>query len=236
MVFVSKARTSSGRVTTFGLPVRSTVDLRERITNALEQCKCAKHMLARPTVGCKYNLKRLRSNLAHAMSLDVCFQPLTGYFPTNGNKEEKTFQNNPLWDSAPQRAYYKTKKFCSLLQPIVTHGYAANIAGDLLRLSINIWRMPLRHFDGLCRRISSKISEHAKRDSPQKSEAEERFVALSSNPVLRNRVYWFSRNQARRWRRAVASLMRSTSVELVRLAQWRCHFASLRGKSLSRKG
>jgi len=239
MVFVTNSRTSHGRTMAFGLLDRSTVDVRESIKHALDKCRRQKRRLAKPVVGkTEFPLKRLRSNLAHAMSLDVIFQPTVGFYPEVKRPKLKNFGNNPVWDNAPSGAYYKARRLCSLLQPIVTHGYDANIVPDLVRLSINVWRMSKRHFDGLLHRIAARIAAHAKRAFlPNKSpEAEEGFVALSSNPVLRNRVHWYSRCQIHYLTGRNVALRLSKKLELVQKALWRSHLGPLRGQMFTRKG
>lgn len=221
---MTKSRTRCGRTTTFGLLDRPMRMLGEDIRNALKECKRQKRLWQTPRTR-SYPLKKLRSNLAHVMSCDVIYQPLTGHY-RSVKTEPKKFGNNPVWDKAPAGAYYKARRLCPLLQPIVTHGYDANICHDLTRLSINIWRMPKKHFDGLLRRIRSKIaSSNNKRKKLQTKspEAVEGFVTLTTNPVLRDRVYWFTRNQANRSKNGRGPYGLTRSIWLARKAQWLSH-------------
>lgn len=189
--------------------------IRKNVASVFQQCAVRRRLLAKPATGnIDFPLKRLRSNLAHALLLDVAFQPVLAKSPNFKGKAKKLFAN-PVWDHAPDGAFYKAKRLCSLLQPLVTHGYNAKVEHELERLAINIWRMSKRHFDGLLRRIRSKIVLSSK--SP---EAVQGFVALSTNPILTNRVYWFSRDQRMCAKRAdVDACLLSTKVGLVRWAK-----------------
>jgi hypothetical protein len=197
----------SGRTSAFGLPMRPLSDIKSDINRCLASASRQREKLARPTTGV-YNLKRLRSNLAHAMLVDVIFQPVL-VKPKKASKSKLI--DNPIWDLAPKGAYYKAKRLCSLLQPIVTHGSKAPIGQDLVRLAINIWRMSKRHFDGLIRQIRSKIVKSASRP-----EALVRIGALTNNPVLSDRVFWYTRYQQKHPKGVDAAKLLSTNVEIVR--------------------
>lgn len=178
----------SGRDSAFGVPMCPPAQIRKDLRNVFTRCAAELRLLARPTTR-EFPLKKLRSNLAHALQCDVIFQPVLKTSSYRG--KAKNISPNPVWDSAPCGAFYKAKRLCSLLQPLVTHGFRANIEHELERLAINIWRMPKRHFDGLLRRIRSKIVLASK--SP---EAVQGFVTLSTNPILsKDRVFWFTRDQ-----------------------------------------
>lgn len=181
-----KGHKRSSRTTTFGLPNgKTTKDITNDVRNALKKCELFKLRLAKPNNRkFEFPLKRLRSDLAKAMCLDVV------YCKRSPGYHERYRKTNPEWGGM-QHSEYKANKVCNMLQPLVTHGFKANVVHDLVRLSINIWRMPKKGFNGLISRILSKIVFSSK--SP---EAELRFVALSSNPVLNHRVYWFARNQS----------------------------------------
>jgi len=134
----------------------------------------------------KFPERRLRSRLAHALDLDVLYQPI-------GWSKSKTglsyYKPNPMWDVAPKGAYYRARKVRSLLLPIVTIGYKANIVHDLERLAINIWQMHKSAFDGLIRRIYARLASSAKSDVFRKSpEATERLKPLTVNPLVTERV------------------------------------------------
>jgi len=178
----------SGRDSAFGVPMCPPARIRQDVRNVFTRCAAERRLLARPTTR-EYPLKRLRSDLAHALCLDVIFQPVLKPSPNFRGKAKKLF-SNPVWDHAPDGAYYKAKRLCSVLQPLVTHGFRAKIEHELERLAINVWRMSKRHFDGLIRRIRAKLVVASK--SP---EAVEDFVILTTNPVLRDRVFWFTRDQ-----------------------------------------
>jgi len=136
--------------------------------------------------------KRLRSRLAHAMQLDVLFQPIGWPKSKTGLKYYKP---NKIWDVAPKCAYYRARKVRTLLLPVVTAGFRAGIERDLARLAINIWRMHRKCFDGLIRRIYAKIASSAKSDAFKKSpEATVRWKTLTVNPLFTERVMWSNFN------------------------------------------
>jgi hypothetical protein len=194
MGFVLKARQHVGRTHTFGLPVRAASDIRKDIENVLQHSASKRRKQARPVLE-QFPVKRLRSNLADAMCCSVVFQRIAGVFRDRKSKKQE-FQNNPIWDLAPSGAYYKAKRLCSLLHACVSNGKPP-IERELTRLAINIWRMSKRAFDGLCRRVRSKIARYrlAVDNSEISPDAVLGFVALSTNPVLRNGVNWYSRYQ-----------------------------------------
>lgn len=218
MGFVLKARLSVGRTHIFGLPTRPTPQIGEDLRKHLHRCMREVRKLEYPTTS-SFPMKKLRSKLLNIMSCDVAFQPAAGYFRPKGEKV-KRFTNNPIWDMAPRGAFYKARRLCSLLQPIVTHGWKnPAIVRDLVRLSINIWRMPKRAFDGLCRRIRVELGNPPKveKSNSKRPDALERFRTLSNNPIISDRVYWYTGYQRREvgeppWQRLVAS----KKLELVR--------------------
>jgi len=228
---VTKSRTAVGRTTAFGLFDRPKRDLVRDLNKALQQCTLEKRKVSN-TPYRKFPIKRLRSNLLHAMSCDVVFQPVAGLF----DKEKKSrFCSNPVWDVAPNGAYYKAKRLCSLSHGIVMNGSNANIVQDLVRLSINIWTMPKRHFDGLCRRIKAKIACYIGSNTPVKSpEATERLSALTVNPDSVGER-WFARNHDKRHLGVDAGLRLSKKLECAQEALWLSHKRALRN-SLLRKG
>jgi len=158
----------------------------ERLRMALKKAKAESFKLAEPTTR-KYPLERLRRSIASAMALDVIFSPKiiaaeNSKWPNSRLPRYKRADISPVWKTAPQGAYYKTNRFCSLLHTLATSGWKANIVHDLVRLSINIWTMTKRSFDGLCHRILSRIyiASHEARSSP---DPVLRFGALSTNPI-----------------------------------------------------
>jgi len=198
----------------FGLLNKPTSDLGEEIRVHLNRCASKRRKLVRPTTE-EFPLKRLRSNLAHIMAVDVIFQPV-------GFDKAGKYQHNPIWDMAPNGAYYKAKRLCSLLHVIVTSGVHAPIVHDCVRLAINIWRMTKKSFDGLCRRIRSKIVKAPRALCNRKSpDALERFRTLSTNPILSDGVYWYTGYQQRKGDGdpTVQALLASHKLGKVRLGQ-----------------
>jgi hypothetical protein len=214
-----RVATGSSKAAAFGIPSVPLVDLRKGIKHALLRARQEVSRAQRPTIGA-FPMKRLRSNLAHAMSLDVVFQPVVRR-PAKGSANDgiKPIENNPIWDIAPDGAYYKAKRFCSLLNIIVTHGHRARILHDLERLAINIWRMPLQAFNGLIKSIRCKIGGAARHsDQRRRPEALEPFGRLTKRPVGNpDRVYVYQPRKIR-WKSEFSQLWLSTNVELVRLA------------------
>jgi hypothetical protein len=168
------------------------------------------------------------------MSCGVVFQRIAGVFRDRKSKKQE-FQNNPVWDMAPNGAYYKAKRLCSLLHACVSNGNPP-IERDLTRLAINIWRMSKRAFDGLCRRVRSKIVRYraAVENSEISPDAVLGFVALSTNPILTNRVNWYSRYQEYGFFRfRHEALLRSSSLELARMGKCLRHKRDLHADSSS---
>jgi hypothetical protein len=169
--------------------------------------------------------KRLRSRLAHALQLDVLFQPI-GW--TKAQTGLKVYKPNPIWDVAPKGAYYRARKARSLLLPVVTGGFRAHISHDLERLAINIWHMPRKAFDGLCHRITARIAASAKADKQQKSpEATERWRSLTVNPLFTERVLWSNYNHRAGYTAGLCRLRLSYQLGSARYAH-----AKLRGSDL----
>jgi hypothetical protein len=153
------------------------------------------------------------------MCLDVVYQKVGFYDDIENFPYGKA---NPIWDLAPKCAYYKAKKFCSLLNTLATEGFRAPILHDVERLSINIWRMTKKSYDSLLRLIRSKIVKAAEQPSFRRSpEAAERWGTLTANPICNpNRVYWYPARKMggdSQFRR----MCLSTDVELVRHALYR---------------
>jgi hypothetical protein len=163
--------------------------------------------------------------MAHALSLDVLFQPI-GW--TKAQTGLAYYKPNPIWDVAPNGAYYRARRARSLLLPIVTGGYRAHISHDLERLAINIWRMPRKAFDGLCHRILARIARSAKADKLQKSpEATERWRSLTVNPLFTERVMWSNYNHNAGYTAGLCRLRLSYKLGCARYAH-----AKLRGNDL----
>jgi hypothetical protein len=102
---------------------------------------------------------------------------------------------NPVWKVAPAGAFYKSKRLSSLMTDLVIHGtVGSNVTKDLLRLAIHVWRMPKRHFDGLCRRIRVRMIRYQNLNKPrERPEALKRFEALISNPPRKRGVKRYAR-------------------------------------------
>jgi hypothetical protein len=191
MGFVLKAR--SQRTSAFGLVCASVPDIRKDIHTALSRAVAETRLLAMPT-NKRFPLQRLRRIIAHSMRLDVLFsrrveklhintKPGTSFFPV-----KEVWGITPLWKVANKVHYYKADRICSMLHKLATLRRLPNgIVHDLVRLSIHIWTMTLSHFDGLCRRILSKIGKSliGIGSSP---DPVERMGTLSTNPVLTDRV------------------------------------------------
>jgi hypothetical protein len=109
----------------------------------------------------------------------------------------KVFDLSPVWKTAPPGALRKANKLCSLLHTVAVDGWKANISHLLERLSIQIWKMSLRDFNGVCRSIFARIAK-ASRETDFRSSPDplQRFGTLSNNPICNpNSVY---RNPMRR--------------------------------------
>jgi len=170
---------------------RTSQQLTDGVKKVLDLCRCEASKVDRNPFRV-FPEKRLRSRLANTLALDVLFQPI-GW--TKAKTGQKFYKNNPIWDVAPRGAYYRARRVRSLLLPIVTSGFRANIAHDLGRLAIHIWHMPRTAFDGLIRQIYAKIASSARADKIKKSpEATERWRSLTVNPLFTERVLWSNFN------------------------------------------
>jgi len=172
----------------------------------------------------KFPLDRLRKRFANILSLDVIFSRrlISCYrnskYPNSRLPVHKTWEISPVWKCAPRGAEVKANKLCSLLHTVVTDGWKANIVHDLVRLAINVWQMPMRHFNGLCRRILSRIHKSTSslrgKDHP---DPEVRFSALTSNPIGNAyRVYRLEKRKRRRVR------LRNGHLDLPIDLGWQC--------------
>lgn len=216
-----KARSSSyGRTTLFGFPNKSEKRLVEDLSHALEKCKDVSRPIHTNGELSKRS-KSLRSKLANAMTLSVIFQPSAGLY--DKVKKDKIVKN-PLWDSAPKGAYFKSRKTCQLLTEVAINGVSVEIVSLLKRLSIYIWKMPKRHFIGLCRKIRAKMAQAVKTaaSDTKSPEALKHFSMLIKNPSYA-RELWFTRNQenCRKYGR-YSALRTSTDVDLNALALSLC--------------
>jgi hypothetical protein len=190
----------------WGLLNRPEAEVGENLRKALCRAKDLVLQQAQPVSRKKFPLDRLRKRFAHIMSLDVIFSPrLTSRFendkyPNSRIPVRKVWEISPVWKCAPRGAEIKANKLCSLLHSIATDGWKANIVHDLVRLAINPWQMPMRHFNGLCRRILSRIHKSTSslrgKDHPDPAV---RFSALTANPI--GNAYRVSRLEKRKRRR-----------------------------------
>jgi hypothetical protein len=216
-------RGTCSRVTAFGLYNKPKALLRESVRDLLAEVRhhrCNAELSATR----RLPVKRLRNRLINAMSIHVACQPAQVedvYTKTHrdGSKSQvKTVKVNPIWVLAPRGAFYKAKRVCSLVTDIVMYGGNSVIAHDIERLAINIWRMSKGHFDGLCRRIRSKLAKSVETDNFRKSpETVKRFEALITNPLKKafKDEYRFSRNRICPHKKGYAAMRLSTKVENV---------------------
>jgi len=144
-------------------------------------------------------LQRAKSRLVKAMCLDVIYQPVTA---------------SHIWDLAPNDAFRRAKRLSSLLNEVTLFGHVAKVQRDLVRISINIWRMHKSAFNGVCRKLRSKISE-LHWTSPEAVEWQE---ALTTNPRLRARVHRCTPHRACRGRRCDLTVTCTRSRYLAELA------------------
>lgn len=176
------------RTSAFGLLNATNKQVRSDLERVLWSARAHAQRLKRPTTEL-YPLSRLRRDLAHALRMDVVFYPKVRektVYP-RPNSPMTVIDRTPVWKVAKSTDYKKAIKLSSLFTTIVKFGYKAKIVHDLVRLANLVWHLSLKDFSGLCRRILSKISYQLKveRSSPDPLE---RLVALSNNPILRNRV------------------------------------------------
>jgi len=186
MGFLLKGRRTTGA---WGLLNRPEKEVGEHLLKAFEKARASALEQAKPTMR-KFPLDRLRKRFANIMAIDVIFSRrlISCYrnsnWPNSRLPVNKSWEISPVWKCAPNGAERKANKLCTLLHTIVTDGWKANIVHDLVRLAINVWQMPMRHFNGLCRRILSRIHKSTSslrgQDQP---DPEVRFSALTSNPI-----------------------------------------------------
>lgn len=127
---------------------------------------------------------RAHRALIHSLSLDVILSPrLILDFPKWKVKKYKNsvlkrrWDIAPVWKTAPNSAWYRASRLSTLLVKVASVGHMANIAHDLLRLTIFCWKLTAKDFRGLCRRI-----EH--RCDVQLNLVELQFKQLPENALL----------------------------------------------------
>jgi hypothetical protein len=234
---VPKGTSRSGRTTAFGeinIPIGV---LKKNISHTIGMIRHEQCLSARSATRI-YPLQKIRSSLIKALCLDVVMQPVAAVQRhtkpntlRDGKHAKQTVVWNPLWDIAPKGAYYKSKKICSLVTHIASRVPPRKIAHLLERLSICIWKVSRRHFDGLLRSIKAIIATSAEseeicfRKSP---ETLKRFESLIRNPYRKVRGKRFSRNRICRHDDDMAAMRVSTKVDLVRasLACTKCTVAT----------
>jgi hypothetical protein len=220
-VFGPKRSRFGTRESAFGLPCRSTAQIKGQITDLLAEIRHQRCLSERSELRV-LPVKRLRNSLIHAMSLDVATQPAAAVIREKKVPKKKTRQkvvNNPIWDVAPKGAFYKARRFCSLVTDVVIVGGSPNLAGPLTRMAINIWRMSKRHFDGLCKLVRARIAKSASADKFRKSpETLKRFEALIRNPYVHVRGLRCSRHRTCQHNAEYAAMRLAKSVALVRLS------------------
>jgi len=220
---VPKGTLSGGRSSAFGHINRPKVVLRGEINKVFQDLKCETHRAVKSATG-YLPVKRLRNSLISAMQLSTATQPVATVVRhkepntlRRGKHAKQTVVWNPIWDIAPQGAFYKAKRVCSLITDVVMLGSHANISRDVERLAIKIWQMSKRHFDGLVRSIRAKIARSTGVGLFQKNpEALKRFEALIRNPYLRVRGKRFSRNRRCKHNACFDAMRLSTDVGLAR--------------------
>lgn len=187
----------STRTRAFGLPCKPRAGLVRDLRSALSSIRHEVSNVSLCSPKRNFPLKRLKNNLVAAMSLDTAMQPVGAVVRhtkpntlREGKHARQTVVWNPIWDIAPGGAFFKAKKVCGLLTDIcMEYRFSTpSIEHDLERLSINIWRMPKRHFKRLCGRIRAKLAQASEKALLKKNpEAAERIGALTANPSLRRR-------------------------------------------------
>jgi hypothetical protein len=140
-----------------------------------------------------FPVKRLRNSLIEAMRLNVATQPagaVQRHGVPNTLREGKTAKQtviwNPVWDSAPEGAFLKARKYCSLVTAIVlNYNGSGGVLKKLERLSTVMWNMSKRHFLGLCRSVRAEMPYDPVRviTSMKSPEALARTRALTRNPA-----------------------------------------------------
>lgn len=181
MVFVTNP--NSRRTSAFGELNIPQQQLRKELLRALTKAQELSKLK------CSKNIDKLRSKFAEIMGLNVCFAPrvIKGVEnPTWKNSRLPSRTNwtiSPVWKCAPKCAYVKANRFCSLLHSVVRFGFKANIVRLLERIAKCIWRMSLRDFSGVCRKIRAKIAHAGVTSQGSSPDPLLRPKALSNNPV-----------------------------------------------------
>jgi hypothetical protein len=216
---VPKAR--GRRTSAFGLLNRPKPSLKRDVSDLLAEVRHHRCNADKSATGF-IPVKRLRNRVIKALSLETACQPaqaMVEYKSTRNGIETVKIKPeiHPVWKVAPQGAFYKARRVCSLVTEVALFGVNPRIAHDLERLAINIWRMSKRHFDGLCRRIRVRMTQSVASDKIRKSpETVKRFEALMTNPFQQWKDgYRCSRHRICSHKRRYAAMRLSTKVEIV---------------------
>lgn len=173
----------------FGLLNRPLAQVGEDLRKAFDKARAEALNLAQPrTKG--FPLDRLRRRFADTLGWSVVFQPKAVKVKTDLENVPK-WEPSPVWRAAPRGAVWRSYRISSLLTTIAVSGWKANCTHDLVRLAINTWHMPKRHFCGIIRRILARV-EPLSRLRLKSPDPVLRLAALSTNPMLTHRVYQFA--------------------------------------------
>jgi hypothetical protein len=144
-------------------------------------------------------INRVKSRYVRALSLEVIYQPIAV-----DDVDYSRMVLNPVWENTTRCNYIKALRLSELFNEIAIFGHVANIGHELERLAINVWRMDLKSFSGLVRRIRSKIF---KVKSP---ETMEWYRIFTINPASRSRVHRCTKHRRPCQGRACRAVARST--------------------------
>lgn len=111
--------------------------------------------------------------VARSLCLEVAFSrrlvvsERDNKYPNSRVRKRLRWDVAPVWKCAPSTAYGRACRLSVLFERIAAFGSDANIAHDLVRMAINVWRLTSKAFAGLCRRIDRKLSEARTKTSPE---------------------------------------------------------------------
>jgi hypothetical protein len=164
------------RVSAFGDINIPKSQLLSNIAKCANLSRLAFGSVSEPLSASEKQIKRVKSHYSKALCLEVIYQPVLVKCEPYGEKGF-TMKSNDIWKVAPNKTcYYKSQRLSSLLNEVAVFGHRANIAHDLGRLATKVWSMTKRSFDGLCRRIRSKIRK------PENPETAVDLGVLTDNP------------------------------------------------------
>jgi len=212
---VPKARGRGGRTSAFGQLNKPLATLRLELRNFFAEVRVKQRISSQTKFGV-FPIDSLRGRLTHILELDVCYQKpgnLIRGKPGSPNKWERKSHvvKNPIWDVAPRGAYYKAKRFCSLTRMLASDClYSPQLARDLERLSIVIWKVSKRHFDALLRRIRAEKARLLK-ESPEAP----KHGMLIGNPLRKEREQRCTQHRACQHKAGFTAMRLSTCVDVV---------------------